>query len=95
MLHIGLYLYIGIVNACMYKVHYKSTSFMTVREAQSVEHRPTNLKDVGSSSTVGKTFHFVFSRIRRAPFRSTAGPNTMNSSMTFTRYNMCIERIII
>ena len=53
----------------------------------------TNLKVVGSSSVMGKNFHFIFFfRFPRAPYMST-GPIQMKSSMKFMRGNRCIGRM--
>ena len=49
----------------------KNERFHQVRLAQSVEDLTTNLKDVSSTPTVGKNFHFVFYRFQRIPHRST------------------------
>ena len=77
----------------IYKYHFNKTAFIKARVAQSVEHQARNLKDVGWSLTVGKNFHFVFCRFRRASGRST-GP-IQKITLTFIRGNRCIDRIII
>ena len=42
----------------MYKGHLNISAFNKVRENQSVEHRTTDLRAVGSNPTVGKNFLF-------------------------------------
>ena len=42
----------------MYKCHLNITAFNKVHVAQSVEHRTTVLRNVGSNPIVGKTFSF-------------------------------------
>ena len=66
----------------MYIGHFYNSAFNKRREAQSVEHQTTDLRAVGSNPTMGKNFHFVFCRSRRAPCRST-GPIQIKSSITF------------
>ena len=46
----------------MFKGHFNRTAFIKARVAQSVQRQATNLKVVGSSTTVGNFFfilHFV------------------------------------
>ena len=77
-----------------YKGHLDRMAFIQSHVAQLVQHRTTNLKVVGSSPTVGKTFfHFVFCRFRRAPGRST-GPIQMKSSVTLIRRILMHREIV-
>ena len=66
LLLISMYTLVSEVQ-CMYKSHFNGTAFIKARVAQSVEHRATNIKVVGSSPTVGKAFSFCFCHFRRAP----------------------------
>ena len=50
--------YIGIGSTFMYKDHLSNSAFNKVRVAQSVEHRTTDLRVVGSNPTVDKNFSF-------------------------------------
>ena len=49
---------IGIRSTCLYEGDLKRTAFIKSCVDQSVQHGTTNLKVVGSSPTVGKTFSF-------------------------------------
>ena len=51
-------MYIGIGSTCIYKDHFNRSAFIKARVVQSEEHQATNLKEVSSSPTVGKTFSF-------------------------------------
>ena len=63
-------LYIGISSTCVFKGNFNRTPFINARLSQSVEHRATILKVVGSSPTVDKHFSFSILSLRLAPGRS-------------------------
>ena len=44
----------------MFKGSFNRTAFIIARLAQSVDHRATNLKVLGSSPTLGKNFYAPF-----------------------------------
>ena len=61
---------------------------------QSVEHRATNLKVVGSSPTVSKNFSFCILSLSTRSWQ-VDWSHANEIIMTFVRGNMCIEEMII
>ena len=76
--------YIGIRSECTLNSKFNKTTFIKALLAQSVEHLATNLKVVGTSTTVSKNISFCFCRFRSESGRF-AGPIQMKSIMTVFR----------
>ena len=76
----------------MYNVHLNRTTFNKAFVAQLIEHRITNLKDVGSSPTVGKIFSFcILSLSTRSLQVNWSNTNEIKQDV----HPRCIERMII
>ena len=88
--------YIGIGSTCIFKGNYNRTTFIKVRFAQSVEHRATHLKVVGSISTVGKYYSFfILLLLTRSLQVECIGLRQMKSSMKSLPGKKYTERMII